>query len=62
MTANETRNAIAVIEHDLKVGNLEHARKTMNHIFDGEWSEATIEQIATACVHVEEKLQEAGLL
>jgi hypothetical protein len=60
VTANETLNAIAVIEHDLKTGNLEHARKVMNQIFDGEWGAATPMEIATACVLVEEKMKEAG--
>lgn len=59
MTAEQSRAAIATIRHDLKSGNLEHARRVAALCMEFEgvnvW-EATPRQLKYACCQIEEAL------
>lgn len=62
MKLNEARAAIATIRHDLKMGNIDHARRVASELMadPGVW-EATPAQLQTACASIETKLEECGL-
>ena len=55
------RAAIATIKHDLKVGNLEHARAIAGRIIEGDMSQMTPAMLHTAIASIEVALDEAGL-
>lgn len=63
MKLMDARAAIATIRHDLKTGNLEHARRIASDLleWEGDISEATPAQLQTALASIEVKLEEMGL-
>lgn len=64
VNALQSRAAIATIEHDLKVGNIEHARRIGRELFDwqaGDIMQATPDELRQACRHVKKALKEMDL-
>ena len=61
MTPADTRAVTATIRHDVKSGNLEHARRCAARIFEGDWSSASPDQLEQMCLMVEGKLNAAGV-
>ena len=62
MKLSQARAAIATIRHDLKVGNVEHARRVAKELLDMDGvHEATPAQLQTAIASIEVKLEECGL-
>ena len=55
------RAAIATIRHDLKAGNLDHARKVARKIFEGPVDEMTPAMFQTVLAQIEVELDKAGL-
>lgn len=55
------RAAIATIKADLKMGNLEHARKIAGLIVDGPVQEMTPAMLHTTIASIEVELDRAGL-